>query len=288
MTRLLWSVGGKVCYLRGWRGPCRRGPCRRSLTPASWSCPTAPAGSPAPPTPATPRRRAAPAARPTGPSQTARMAKTRQQCSPASAPEMTGNSGLADLVGDGVPGGERDDVGAGDDAGAYGLQDGLGGVDYVVPAQRPVRRRVLLRRRRRAAPGHRVDQHRRVAPLHPPTHNRQRSERRHERRRTPNASYVTYPDEAVVEAEAEQLGGERGGVGGDARRHDVAHHRLRRRAHVPVVVRLERPRRSARSPHHNADKHNHHQDHRHRRHRRRRPPSHHGRHCTHLDLSLNS
>jgi hypothetical protein len=42
-----------------------------------------------------------------------------------------------------------------------------------------------------------------------------------------------------VEEEAEQLGGELGGVGGDARQHDVAHHRLRRGAAVPVEVRLQ-------------------------------------------------
>jgi len=43
-----------------------------------------------------------------------------------------------------------------------------------------------------------------------------------------------------VEEEAEQLGGERGGVGGDARHHDVADHSLRRGAAAPVEVRLQR------------------------------------------------
>jgi len=45
---------------------------------------------------------------------------------------------------DRVPGGEREDVGAGDDAGAGLLDEGLDAVDEVEAAQRQVRRRVLL------------------------------------------------------------------------------------------------------------------------------------------------
>jgi len=59
------------------------------------------------------------------------------------------------------------------------------------------------------------------------------------RQRTDDGCFVLYPDEAIVEEEAEQLGGERGGVGGHARQHDVAHHRLRRGAAAPVEVRLQ-------------------------------------------------
>ena len=44
--------------------------------------------------------------------------------------------------GDGVPSGEREDVGAGDDAGAHLLDEGLDAVHEVEAVQREVRRRI--------------------------------------------------------------------------------------------------------------------------------------------------
>jgi hypothetical protein len=62
---------------------------------------------------------------------------------------------------DGVAGGERDDVGAGDDAGALGLEERLDAVDEAEAAQRQVGRRVPLH----LVPVRRVEQHRGVATL---------------------------------------------------------------------------------------------------------------------------
>jgi hypothetical protein len=63
--------------------------------------------------------------------------------------------------GDGVARGERDDVGAGDDAGALVLELRLGGVHHFLAAQALVPAVVHLRVVAGAP-----DQHRRVAPLH--------------------------------------------------------------------------------------------------------------------------
>jgi hypothetical protein len=63
--------------------------------------------------------------------------------------------------GDGVAGGERDDVGAGDDAEALVLELGLGGVDHVLAAQALVLAVVLL-----GIVARTPDQYRRVTPLH--------------------------------------------------------------------------------------------------------------------------
>ena len=62
---------------------------------------------------------------------------------------------------DGVTRGEGEDVGAGDDAGASGLELGLDGVDDVVATEALVERRVLLRR----VVGSRVQKDRPVATL---------------------------------------------------------------------------------------------------------------------------
>ena len=64
---------------------------------------------------------------------------------------------------EGVPGGEGADVGAGDAADAGRLEAGRGAVDDLEAAEARVRGRVLLR----PVPLRRVQQHRRVAPLHP-------------------------------------------------------------------------------------------------------------------------
>jgi hypothetical protein len=63
---------------------------------------------------------------------------------------------------DGVAGGERDDVGAGDDAGALGLDERLDAVDEAEAAQREVGRGVPLGL---VAAAGGVEQHRRVATL---------------------------------------------------------------------------------------------------------------------------
>lgn len=63
---------------------------------------------------------------------------------------------------DGVAGGEREDVGAGHDAGALLLEQRLDAVDEAEAPQRLVGRRVLLR----LLAARRVEQHRRVAALH--------------------------------------------------------------------------------------------------------------------------
>ena len=58
--------------------------------------------------------------------------------------------------GDGVPGGEHEDVGAGDDAGARLLDEGLDTVHEVEAAQREVRRRVPTKSEATAGGGRRV------------------------------------------------------------------------------------------------------------------------------------
>ena len=65
----------------------------------------------------------------------------------------------------GVAGGKGEDVGAGDDAGAGGLELGLDGVDDVVAAEALVERRVLLRR----VVGRGVQKNRALATLHAQT-----------------------------------------------------------------------------------------------------------------------
>ena len=109
----------------------------------------------------------------------------------------------AELEGDGVAGGQRHDVRAGDGARAGRLQRRLGGVDDVQPAQRLVRRRRLLR-----APA--VQQHRRVAALR----------------------------EAVVEVEPQQLAGQ-ARVRGRPRPGHVPNDGLRLGAGLLVEAHLE-------------------------------------------------
>ncbi len=69
---------------------------------------------------------------------------------------------LITYQGDAVAGGEGEDVGTGDDAEASLLDAGLDAVDHLEPTQAGVRPGVLLR----LVPLRRVDQHRRIAPLH--------------------------------------------------------------------------------------------------------------------------
>ncbi|BAT11828.1 Os10g0536900, partial [Oryza sativa Japonica Group] len=121
--------------------------------------------------------------------------------------------------GDAVAGGEGEDVGTGDDAEASLLDAGLDAVDHLEPTQAGVRPGVLLR----LVPLRRVDQHRRIAPLH----------------------------EAVVEVEADEAGGE-ARVGRHRLAHLLLHDDLRRRARVVVEphpqLRLQ-PRRHRQQAH---------------------------------------
>jgi hypothetical protein len=154
---------------------------------------------------------------------------------------------------DGVAGGERDDVGAGDDAGALGLDERLDAVDEAEAAQRQVGRGVPLRL---AAAAGGVEQHRRVAALRAAIACMVLWLALNDDERRRRKGKLNYPDEAVVEVRAEERGGDGGHVR-DVLLHEALDDLLRARAAVRVEPVLQLRARAAHGDGHHHQRHQH-------------------------------